>query len=56
MTWFEGKSAQDIRQTIEGGLSAPGGKLWHVQEYVRWAHYRVSKQGRQAHRLQEAVV
>jgi predicted metal-dependent phosphoesterase TrpH len=55
MTWFEGKSAQDVRQAIEGGLSAPGGKLWNVQDYVRWMRYRVSKQGRQSHRLQEAI-
>ncbi|MBV9712184.1 MAG: PHP domain-containing protein [Ktedonobacteraceae bacterium] len=52
MTWFEGKNAQDIRQSIENGLSAPGGKLWHVQDYVRWVRYRVSKQGRHARQIQ----
>ncbi len=52
MTWFEGNNAQDIRQSIENGLSAPGGTLWNVQDYVRWVRYRVSKQGRQARRLQ----
>ncbi len=29
-TWFEGKSAEDVRRTIELRLSAPGGKLWGV--------------------------
>ncbi|MBA2395316.1 MAG: PHP domain-containing protein [Ktedonobacteraceae bacterium] len=55
MTWFEGKNAQDIRQSIENGLSAPGGTLWDVQDYVRWMRYRVSKQGRQGRRLQQAI-
>jgi len=55
MTWFEGKNAQDIRQSIENGLSAPGGALWDVQDYVRWMRYRVSKQGRQGRRLQQAI-
>ena len=52
MTWFEGKNAQDVRRAIENGLSAPGGTLWDVQDYVRWMRYRVSKQGRQARRIQ----
>jgi predicted metal-dependent phosphoesterase TrpH len=52
MTWFEGKSALDVRQSIENGLSAPGGTLWNVQDYVRWVRYRVSKQGRQTRRMQ----
>lgn len=52
MTWFEGKNAQDVRRAIESGLSAPGGSLWNVQDYVRWMRYRVSKQGRQAKRIQ----
>jgi len=51
MTWFEGKTAQDIRQTIENGLSAPGGNFWDVQDYIRWVRYRVGKQGREAHRV-----
>ena len=54
MTWFEGKTAQDVRTSIENGLSAPGGTLWQVQDYVRWVRYRVSKQGRQRH-IQEAI-
>jgi len=48
-TWFEGKSAQDIRTSIENGLSAPGGKMWDMQAYYHWVRYQMSKQGRQAH-------
>lgn len=53
-TWFEGKNAQDVRATIEASLSAPGGRLWDVQDYLRWMRYRVSKQGREARRLRVA--
>lgn len=47
-TWFEGKTAQDVRATIEAGLSAPGGRLWDVQDYFVWVHHRVNKQRREA--------
>ncbi len=50
VTWFEGTSAADVRRTIEQGLSAPGGKLWDVQDYVHWVRYLVSKEGRQSRR------
>ena len=53
-TWFEGKNSQDVRATIEAGLSAPGGRLWDVQDYLRWVRYRVSKQGREARRMRVA--
>lgn len=49
-TWFEGKSAQDIHAAIEAGLSAPGGRLWDIGDYLHWARYRMSKQGREASR------
>ncbi len=49
MTWFEGKTAQDVRNTIESGLSAPGGKLWEMQDYVKWVGYLMSKDGRNRH-------
>jgi predicted metal-dependent phosphoesterase TrpH len=49
MTWFEGKTALDVRTTIESGLSAPGGKLWEMQDYVVWARYLMSKDGRNRH-------
>jgi predicted metal-dependent phosphoesterase TrpH len=54
-TWFEGKTAQDLRKTVEAGLTAPGGKLWHVQDYVRWVRYMMSKQGRRARRTHSAA-
>ena len=50
ITWFEGKSAQDVRTSIEKGLSAPGGKWWDVHAYIDWARYLMSKEGRQARR------
>src|SRR5579884_490285 len=50
-TWFEGKTSQDVRATIKTGLSAPGGRLWDVQDYLHWVRYRVSKQGREARRM-----
>ncbi len=37
VTWFEGKSAQDVRTTIEKGLTAPGGKLWDASVYLHLA-------------------
>lgn len=53
-TWFEGKSAHDVRVTIEAGLSAPGGKLWRVKDYVRLAHHHVSKRRKEARQLRVA--
>lgn len=41
-TWFEGKTAQDIRASIEAGLTAPGGKLWGMNVYLRLAHHHIS--------------
>ncbi len=55
-TWFEGKNAQDVRASIESGLSAPGGRLWDVQDYLRWAKYRVSKEGRAMSRRRAAAI
>jgi predicted metal-dependent phosphoesterase TrpH len=42
-TWFEGKSALDVRATIEAGLSAPGGRLWGVNDYLRLARHHIGK-------------
>ncbi len=50
VTWFEGKSAQDVRATIEAGVSAPGGKLWGVEAYYHWARYLLNKEQREARR------
>src|SRR6266567_8677786 len=42
-TWFEGSTAQDVRMTIESGVSAPGGKLWRMHDYLRLASHRINK-------------
>jgi predicted metal-dependent phosphoesterase TrpH len=49
-TWFEGKSAQDVRTTIEANLSAAGGKLWKVRDYFTWVHHRM-REGSHASKL-----
>ena len=54
-TWFEGRNAQEVRASIESGLSAPGGSLWDVQDYLRWAKYRVSKEGREMSRRRASI-
>lgn len=45
-TWFDGKTAQDVRAAIEAGLTAPGGKLWGVNDYLRLASFHLGKQGK----------
>ncbi len=42
-TWFEGSNAQDVRASIEAGLTAPGGKLWRMNEYLALAGHRFTK-------------
>jgi hypothetical protein len=51
-SWFEGKSAQDIRTSIEQGLTAPAGKMWAMPAYYQWIRYRLSKEGRQPRQAQ----
>ena len=41
MTWFEGKSAQDLRTSIESHLTAPGGKLWEISAYYELFRHRM---------------
>jgi predicted metal-dependent phosphoesterase TrpH len=53
-TWFEGKTALDVRCTIEAGLSAPGGKLWGVNDYLRLARHHMGKHGKIARKLRAA--
>ncbi len=53
-TWFEGKTAQDVRDTIEAGLSAPGGKLWGVHDYLRLARHHIKKRRQHRRRLRAA--
>ena len=55
-TWFEGKNAQEVRASIESSVSAPGGRLWDVQDYLNWAKYRVSKEGREMSRRRAAAI
>ncbi|HLZ63159.1 MAG TPA: PHP-associated domain-containing protein [Ktedonosporobacter sp.] len=55
ITWFEGSRAQDVRATIEKGLTAPGGRLWDVPVYLDYARHLISKEGRLARRSHEAV-
>jgi predicted metal-dependent phosphoesterase TrpH len=42
-TWFEGFTAQDLRASIEAGLTAPGGRLWRVHDYVHLASHHLQK-------------
>src|SRR5438477_13125830 len=53
-TWFEGKSAQDVRTTIDAGLSAPGGRLWDVNVYLLWVRHRIGKNSKIASKLRAA--
>ncbi|HET8912448.1 MAG TPA: PHP-associated domain-containing protein [Ktedonobacteraceae bacterium] len=55
-TWFEGKSASDVRATIEAGLSAPGGKLWGMNDYIRIASHLVSHKAQKRLRNREQKV
>src|SRR5579864_6648783 len=42
-TWFAGSSAGDIRECIETGRTAPGGRLWGVNDYVHLASHHLQK-------------
>jgi predicted metal-dependent phosphoesterase TrpH len=42
-TWFHGRTAQEVRECVESGLTAPGGKLWGVNDYVHLASYHLQK-------------
>ncbi len=53
-TWFDGKTAEDVRKTIEGGLSAPGGRLWTVNDYIRIAGHLVTRKRNRNRELQVA--
>jgi len=46
VTWFEGKNAQDVRNSIASGLTAPGGTWWAMQDYYHWLRRRMSKENR----------
>ncbi len=53
-TWFEGNSAQDVRASIEAGLTAPGGKLWGMNDYLRLAQHHIVNPGIIARKLRVA--
>lgn len=42
-TFFHGTTAEDVRTAIQAGLSIPGGKLWHVHDYLKLASYHLNK-------------
>ena len=42
-TWFEGSSALEVRSAIEAGESAPGGRLWRDNDYLRLAGHHLNK-------------
>ncbi len=44
-TWFDGKTAADIRLAIEQGLTAPGGKMWGMYDYLQIAGPYLSRKG-----------
>src|SRR5579859_424339 len=56
VTWFEGKTAQDVRTTIESGMTAPGGNFWDLQVYYHWVRYLMDKEQRETRRLLEENV
>src|SRR5690242_5849370 len=42
-TWFDGRSAADLRCNIEQGTTAPGGKMWGLRAYKHWAVHKFSR-------------
>lgn len=42
-TWFEGANALDLRASIGSGQTAPGGKLWSVNDYLHLAGHHLNK-------------
>jgi predicted metal-dependent phosphoesterase TrpH len=50
-TWFEGKSAQDLRRSLRAALTAPGGRLWQMNDYLRLAQYHFSKRNQRNRRV-----
>ncbi len=50
-TWFVGRTAQDLRNSIAANQTAPGGKLWDIQAYYHWVRYVMNKEQREARRV-----
>ena len=42
-TLFQGSSALNMRTAIQSGLSRPGGRLWHMNDFVVLAGYQINK-------------
>ena len=42
-TLFQGSTASDVHTAIQSGLSKPGGKLWHVNDFIVLAGHQMSK-------------
>jgi predicted metal-dependent phosphoesterase TrpH len=42
-TLFQGSTASDVRTAIQSGLSAPGGRLWHVNDFLVLAGYHMNR-------------
>jgi predicted metal-dependent phosphoesterase TrpH len=51
-TWFAGNNARDVRLAIERGETAPGGRLWGMNDYLHLARYHLGKQSRKMVRLE----
>ncbi len=45
-TWFEGRTAQDLRASIASRTTAPGGKMWAMPAYYHWLRYAMNKEQR----------
>lgn len=43
-TWFQGKTAQDLRQSVASSFTAPGGKMWEVKTYYYWLRHVMKEQ------------
>lgn len=52
-TWFAGKTARDVRAAIEAGETAPGGRLWSVNDYLRLARHHLGRQGKRVMNIEQ---
>ncbi|HEY3994298.1 MAG TPA: PHP-associated domain-containing protein [Ktedonobacteraceae bacterium] len=51
-SWFAGSNAQDVRAAIENGETAPGGKMWGMNDYLRLAGHHLGKQSRRVVKIE----
>jgi predicted metal-dependent phosphoesterase TrpH len=45
-SWFEGKTAQDLRTSIAAHTTAPAGKMWDMAAYYQWVRYSLTREQR----------